>query len=65
MCLPKILAPVHPILMKHHEKKLYLKFYKTVGTFHLLDLDLKWALHDVNFFSLNFKFLILMITMRN
>lgn len=28
------------IVKKHHIKNLYLKSYKPVGTFHLLDLDL-------------------------
>lgn len=27
------------IVTKHHWKKFYLKFYKPVGTIHILDLD--------------------------
>lgn len=39
--------PNKPIVMKHHKKNLYLEFHKPVGTFHLLDLDRKWACNQI------------------
>lgn len=48
---PRYTLPNKAIVLKHHEKNLYCKFYKPVGTSCLLDLDLKikseWFVHKL------------------
>lgn len=38
---PRYTISIKVVVMRHHEKKLFLEFNRTIGTFHLLDFNFK------------------------
>lgn len=42
---PRYTISIKVVVMRHHEKKLFLEFNRTIGTFHLLDFNFKTHLN--------------------